>query len=69
MALLTSCITCYNTLCIWCQVGIIFGGCFGRLLAELLVACGLIDAAIPGTVGMYALMGAGESTTHRSCTA
>jgi hypothetical protein len=43
------------------QVGIIFGGCFGRILAELLVAAGLIDVNVAGIVGMYALMGAGEA--------
>jgi hypothetical protein len=42
------------------QVGIIFGGCFGRVVAELLAGAGLIDAGAPGIVGMYALMGAGE---------
>ncbi|GBF95490.1 chloride channel CLC-c [Raphidocelis subcapitata] len=39
-------------------VGIIFGGCFGRVVAELLAGAGLIDAGAPGIVGMYALMGA-----------
>jgi len=48
-------------------VGIIFGGCFGRILAELLVGWGWIDAGVPGIVGMYALMGAGESSSLAYC--
>ena len=47
------------------QVGIIFGGCFGRLFAEVLVAAKLLDASAPGIVGMYALMGAGEGGRAR----
>jgi len=41
-------------------VGLIFGGSFGRLFAELLYRMGLIDPTVPGIVGMYALLGAGE---------
>jgi hypothetical protein len=41
-------------------VGIIFGGCFGRVVAEVLLELDVIDATVPGIVGMYALMGAGE---------
>ena len=40
------------------QVGIIFGGCFGRIVAKVMAALGLLDTAVPGAVGMYALLGA-----------
>ena len=46
-------------------MGIIFGGCLGRLFAEVLVAAKLLDASAPGIVGMYALMGAGEGGRAR----
>eukprot|EP00878_Enallax_costatus_P010897 GHUV01011381.1.p1 GENE.GHUV01011381.1~~GHUV01011381.1.p1 ORF type:complete len:670 (+),score=126.18 GHUV01011381.1:946-2955(+) len=39
-------------------VSLIFGGCFGRIWAELLVWVGAIDASEPGLVGIYALLGA-----------
>lgn len=41
-------------------VSLIFGGCFGRIWAEVLLMMGAIDGSQPGIVGMYALMGAGE---------
>lgn len=41
-------------------VSLIFGGCFGRTWAELLVKLGAIDASEPGLVGLYALLGAGN---------
>lgn len=41
-------------------VGLIFGGCFGRIWAEVLLMMGAIDGSAPGIVGMYALLGAGE---------
>jgi hypothetical protein len=41
-------------------VSLIFGGCFGRIWAEVLLRLGLIDASQPGLVGMYALLGAGD---------
>jgi H+/Cl- antiporter ClcA len=41
-------------------VGLIFGGCFGRTWAEILIRMHLIDATVPGITGMYALLGAGE---------
>lgn len=40
------------------QVGIIFGGCFGRVIAKLMAALGWLDTTVPGAVGMYALLGA-----------
>jgi hypothetical protein len=46
-------------------VGLIFGGSFGRLFAELLYRMGLIDPTVPGIVGMYALLGAGEGWRRR----
>jgi chloride channel 7 len=41
-------------------VSLIFGGCFGRIWAEVLLIMGAIDGSEPGIVGMYALLGAGE---------
>jgi len=41
-------------------VSLIFGGCFGRIWAEVLLMMGAIDGSEPGIVGMYALLGAGE---------
>lgn len=41
-------------------VSLIFGGCFGRIWAELLIWMGAINASEPGLVGIYALLGAGE---------
>lgn len=40
-------------------VSLIFGGCFGRIWAELLLRAGLIASGPPGLVGLYALLGAG----------
>lgn len=40
-------------------VSLIFGGCFGRIWAEMLVWMGAIDSSEPGLVGIYALLGAG----------
>jgi H+/Cl- antiporter ClcA len=42
-------------------VSLIFGGCFGRIWAEVLLMLNLIDGSEPGIVGMYALLGAGAS--------
>jgi chloride channel 7 len=42
-------------------VSLIFGGCFGRIWAEVLLMMGAIDGSQPGIVGMYALLGAGEA--------
>lgn len=42
-------------------VSLIFGGCFGRIWAEVLLMMGAIDGSEPGIVGMYALLGAGEA--------
>ncbi len=42
-------------------VSLIFGGCFGRMAADVLALMGLIDVSMPGTVGLYALMGSGEA--------
>eukprot|EP00882_Tetradesmus_deserticola_P018873 GHRQ01020277.1.p1 GENE.GHRQ01020277.1~~GHRQ01020277.1.p1 ORF type:complete len:137 (-),score=34.72 GHRQ01020277.1:247-657(-) len=41
-------------------VSLIFGGCFGRIWAEVLLKMGLIDGSQPGLVGIYALLGAGK---------
>uniref|UniRef100_A0A383VTF4 Chloride channel protein n=1 Tax=Tetradesmus obliquus TaxID=3088 RepID=A0A383VTF4_TETOB len=39
-------------------VSLIFGGCFGRIWAEVLLKLGLIDGSAAGIVGIYALLGA-----------
>lgn len=40
-------------------VSLIFGGCFGRIWANLLHMIGAIDGSQAGIMGLYALLGAG----------
>lgn len=40
-------------------VSLIFGGCYGRMFADVLLSMDAIDGSDPGIVGMYALLGAG----------
>jgi chloride channel 7 len=48
-------------------VSLIFGGCFGRMVGDILANLGWIDNTIPGIVGMYALMGSGNVLVFAWC--